>query len=297
MAEARKVIITCAVTDRSTPTMSPPPITRSDRGERHRRGAPATVLHLARSARRPADAGPRRVHAVSAADPRRDRRDHQHHYRRFGRHDPRGTARGARACSQMCSLNMGSMNSVCSMAGRYETWQYDWEPRYLELARQHLQEHVPRYERILRELARLRTVSSSSATTSDICTLAHFLERGWSNRRCSCRRSSEFWAASAPIRKPAAHARSPTSCSAVELRVVDSGAGRHQMNLVTIGATMGGHVRWDSRTALPRARRAGARQCRAVRKIRGILKPSRSRSQPRRSPPYAGPQRTDRVAF
>src|SRR6202521_3844267 len=37
---------------------------------------------------------------------------------------------------EMCSLNMGSMNfGLFHMAGRYSTWQYDWEPRYLESSR------------------------------------------------------------------------------------------------------------------------------------------------------------------
>ena len=185
---------------------------------------------------------------IHAAHRRRD----QHHDRRRARHERRG-AHAARARTfkpELCSLNMGSMNfGLFGAVDRIKEFKHDWEP------------HVPRGDAATSSSAtrsrtsstiveparreRARASSSSATTSATSTTLAHFLERGIVEaaavraddlrhpRRHRAETSRTCCTCGAP----------PTACSATTTSWSILGAGRHQTNLVTMGAIMGGNVR------------------------------------------------------
>src|SRR5690606_28996469 len=143
MAEARKVIITCAVTGSiHTPTMSP--------------HLPITPDEVAQAAIGAAEAGAAIIH-LHARDPNtgkptpspdvfmqflpriKQSTDAVVNITTGGGHGMSLQERLAaplKASPEMCSLNMGSMNfGLYPMLQRYKSWKYDWEPAYLENSR------------------------------------------------------------------------------------------------------------------------------------------------------------------
>src|ERR1700716_1322544 len=143
MAEARKVIITCAVTGSiHTPTMTPYlPITPDEvaAGAIAAAEAGAAILHL--HARDPKDGRP----TPSAGGfmeflPRiKQQPDGGINIATGGGHGMSLQDRlqaPLRAKPEMCSLNMGSMNfGLYPMLDRYKDWKYEWEPQFLEMTR------------------------------------------------------------------------------------------------------------------------------------------------------------------
>ena len=249
---ANKVIISCAVTgcdphaqhvglsadhaggDRA----------RLDRGGRGgRRDHPSA---RARPADRRADARSGGVHALPAGDQAERRRGGEHHHRRRADHDagrPAGRAAG------------GEAGDVQPEHGQHELQHLPrrrpgegLEVRLGEaVSRRHRQLHLPQHVHATSPASssgwarRTARGSSSSATTSGICTTwpIAWIRRS-SSRRCSCRRSSAFSAASAPIRA--------TCCSCAETADKLFGddyvwsvlaAGRHQMAFTTMAGIHG----------------------------------------------------------
>ncbi|MCB1754291.1 MAG: 3-keto-5-aminohexanoate cleavage protein [Gammaproteobacteria bacterium] len=137
------IIITCAVTGSiHTPTMSPYlPLTPADIAEQAIEAAEAgaAVLHL--HARDPRDGRP-------TADP-----DVFMQFLPVIRQNTEAIVNistggsslmtveermqaSIQAAPEMCSMNMGSMNfGIFPLAGRYDDWQHDWEPRLLNATR------------------------------------------------------------------------------------------------------------------------------------------------------------------
>ena len=158
------------------------------------------------------------------------------------------TAAARRFAPELCSLNMGSMNfATFPMAAGITHYKHDWEPGYLEVtARLHLSQHVRRHrDDRSRRWASKAPGSSSSATTSDISTPRALLDaRRSSSRRCSCRLIFGILGGIGPDVENLVHMKTIAErLFGDDFHLSVLGAGRHQTNLVTIGAIMGGNVR------------------------------------------------------
>lgn len=140
---AKKVIITCAVTGSiHTPTMSPAlPVTPDEIAEQSVAAAEAgaAILHL--HARDPESGRPSADPATFMAFLPRIKQacDAVVNITTGGSAQMTLEDRLAaplQAEPEMCSLNMGSMNfGIFPLARRYDDWQHDWEPGFLEASR------------------------------------------------------------------------------------------------------------------------------------------------------------------
>jgi uncharacterized protein (DUF849 family) len=225
MAEARKVIITCAVTGAiHTPSMSP--------------HLPITPEEIADAAVGAAEAGAAIVH-LHARDPETGRPD------QTPRPSPAScpvikqradcvvnlTTGGAPWMSveervrpaatlkpEVASLNMGSMNfGLFPMLARYKDSKHDWERQYLEGSRDLVFKNTYKdIEYILRTCAEGETrFEFECYDTAHLYNLAHFLSAASSARRSSSRPCSASWAGSAPTRRTCCTCGAPpTACSA-----------------------------------------------------------------------------------
>ena len=143
MAQARKVIITCAVTGSiHTPTMSEHlPITPDEIAKESIAAweAGASIIHL--HARDPKDGRPTPDPDVFMQFlPRiKQNTDAVVNITTGGGHGMTLQERLAaplRASPEMTSLNMGSMNfGLYPMLDRYKSFKYEWEPKHLENSR------------------------------------------------------------------------------------------------------------------------------------------------------------------
>jgi uncharacterized protein (DUF849 family) len=282
---ARKVIITCAVTGSiHTPTMSPYlPITPDQIAEDAVGAAQAgaAILHL--HARDPKDGRP-------TPDPDvfmqflpkiRERTDAVINITTGGA----GTmtlderlAAPLRVKPEMCSLNMGSMNfGLYHMMARYTTWQYDWEPEYLEGSRDRIFKNTFKdIERILKELGEGcgTRFEFECYDVGHLYTLAHFLDRGLVKPPLFVQTIFGILGGIGPDPENLAHMRTIADKlfgrETYEWSIL--GAGRHQMNLITMGAVMGGNVRVGLEDSLYAGKgRLAADNAEQVQKIRAIL--------------------------
>ncbi|MFC3051580.1 BKACE family enzyme [Kordiimonas pumila] len=280
----RKIIITCAVTGSIyTPTMSPHlPVTPAEiaAASIDAAKAGAAIIHL--HARVPEDGRP-------SADPA--------HFMEFCPVIDAATdavlnistggsslmslderLAPARAISpEMCSLNMGSMNfGIFTLKRKYENWKHDWEPKLLEATRHTL-------------------FTNSYANIEDI--LADLGEKGGSRFEFECYDMSHIETLAYYLRQGKVKAplyvqfvlgvmggigASPENLMAMKAsadRLLGDAyqfsvlaAGRHQIELATLGVILGGNVRVgleDSLTIPPgRLATSNAEQ---VRKIRTII--------------------------
>jgi uncharacterized protein (DUF849 family) len=187
MAEARKVVITCAVTGAiHTPSMSP--------------HLPVTPEEIADAAVGAAEAGAAIVH-LHARDPATGRPDQTPEA--FGRFLPlikqrsevvvnlttggglgmtveQRVAPAATFKPEVASLNMGSMNfGIFPMLGRFTEFRHDWERPYLEASRDHVFKNTYKdIEYILRTCAGNGTrFEFECYDTAHLYNLAYFLDR------------------------------------------------------------------------------------------------------------------------
>ena len=239
MAAPRKVIITCAVTGAiHTPSMSP--------------HLPITPQQIADEAIAAAEAGAAILH-LHARDPATGRPDQTPEA--FARFLPLIHARSNAVINlttggspymlagervqpaavfkpEVASLNMGSMNlGLFPMLTRFKTFQHDWERGHLEATRDMV------FKNTFADIEMILTTCSESGTrfefecydTAHLYNLAHFVDRGLvigshgddvSHMRRTADRlfGSEY-----------------------EWSVL--GAGKSQMRVAAISASMGGHVR------------------------------------------------------
>ena len=144
MASAsRKVIISCAVTGSiHTPTMTPYlPITPDEiaAGAIGAANAGAAILHL--HARDPKDGRPTPDPAVfmQFLPQIKEATNAVVNITTGGGHGmslEERLAAALQAKPEMASLNMGSMNfGLFQALGKQKQWQYEWEPKYLEMTR------------------------------------------------------------------------------------------------------------------------------------------------------------------
>jgi len=255
MADSRKVIITCAVTGSiHTPTMTP--------------HLPITPEQIARDAIAAAEAGAAILH-LHARDPRDGRPTPDPEV--FKQFVPaimdatdaviNITTGGGQTMTlderlaaplalkpEMCSCNMGSMNfGLFHLIPKYKSWKYDWEPQYLEGSRSGIFRNTfADIERILKTLGDEHGVrfEFECYDVGHLYTLAHFIDRGLIKPPFFVQTIFGILGGIGADPENLVHMRSIANKlfgDAYQWSIL--AAGRHQMNLVTMGATMGGHVR------------------------------------------------------
>ena len=255
MASSRKVIITCASTGSiHTPSMSPHlPLTPEDIADQSIAAAEAgaAILHL--HARDPKDGRPTPDPDVfmQFLRPIRDRCDAVINITTGGGHgmslDER-LAAPLRIRPEMTSLNMGSMNfGLFPMLARYDEFRYEWERAHLENSRDFI------FRNTFKDIEHILEVLGEGCGTrfefecydiGHLYTLAHFLDRGLVKPPLFVQSIFGILGGIGADPENVTHMR----------RIADKlfgddylwsvlAGGRHQLPLVTMGATMGGNVR------------------------------------------------------
>ena len=255
MASSRKVIITCASTGSiHTPSMSPHlPLTPEDIADQSIAAAEAgaAILHL--HARDPTDGRPTPDPDVfmQFLRPIRDRCDAVINITTGGGHgmslDER-LAAPLRIRPEMTSLNMGSMNfGLFPMLARYDEFRYEWERAHLENSRDFI------FRNTFKDIEHILEVLGEGCGTrfefecydiGHLYNLAHFLDRGLVKPPLFVQSIFGILGGIGADPENVTHMR----------RIADKlfgddylwsvlAGGRHQLPLVTMGATMGGNVR------------------------------------------------------
>ena len=254
MAEARKVIITCAVTGSiHTPSMSP--------------HLPVTPDEIAQSAIGAAEAGAAIIH-LHARDPKDGRPTQDPDV--FLQFLPRikqateavvNTTTGGgptmpieermgpavKLKPEVASLNMGSMNfGFYPMLGRFKDFTHDWERAHLEGSRDLV------FKNTFQDIERVLTACRANGTRFEfecydighLYNLAHFLDRGLVEPPLFVQSVFGILGGIGGHPEDLMHMRRTAD------RLFGSdyhwsilGAGRNQIRLATIGASMGANVR------------------------------------------------------
>ncbi len=255
MAQARKVIITCAVTGSiHTPTMTPYlPLTPDEIAKDSVAAAEAgaAIIHL--HARDPKDGKPTPDPNVFMQFlPRiKQQSDAVINITTGGGHGMTLEERLAapmRASPEMCSLNMGSMNfGLYPMLDRYKSFKHDWERTHLENSRDFIFRNTFKdIERVLKELGEVHGTrfEFECYDIGHLYTLAHFLDRKLVKPPLFVQTIFGILGGIGADHENLMHMR----------RIADKlfgdsyqwsilAAGRHQLPFVTMGAIMGGNVR------------------------------------------------------
>ena len=255
MAEARKVIITCAVTGSiHTPTMTPYlPITPDEvaAGAIGAAEAGAAILHL--HARDPVDGRP-------TPDPKvfmqflpqiKASTDAVINITTGGGHNMTVQERLAApllAKPEVCSLNMGSMNfGLYPNLDKRKEWKYDWEPQYLEASRDFI------FRNTFKDIEySLKHLGEDCGTRFEfecydvghLYNLAHFLDRKLVKPPLLVQTIFGILGGMGTDPENLMHVKTIADKLFGDQYLWSIlGAGRHQMGLVTMGALMGGNVR------------------------------------------------------
>ena len=250
----RKVIITCAVTGSiHTPTMSPHlPVTPDQIAHSAIEAAEAgaAILHL--HARNPEDGRPSPnpddfsylpeiaastdavINITTGGAPNMTVQDR--------------LRAAKRVQPEMCSLNMGSMNfGLYPMLRKHQEWKHRWEPEYLEGSRDFIFRNTFKdIEHILKEMGDGcgTRFEFECYDVGHIYTLAHFLERGLVKAPLFVQFIFGILGGIGPEPENLLFMRQTAQRllgNTFEWSVL--GAGRHQMSLGTLSASLGGHVR------------------------------------------------------
>jgi uncharacterized protein (DUF849 family) len=157
------------------------------------------------------------------------------------------TAAATRFAPELCSLNMGSMNfAIFPMAQSIETFKHEWEPGYLEMTRDYI------FRNTFKDIESVVTTLGAEGTrfefecydVGQLYTLAHFLNRGLVTPPLFVQLIFGILGGIGPDVENLLHMKATADRlfgDAYRWSVL--GAGRHQTNLVTIGAILGGNVR------------------------------------------------------
>jgi uncharacterized protein (DUF849 family) len=280
----RKVIITCAVTGSvHTPSMTP--------------HLPITPDEIARESIEAAEAGAAIIH-LHARDPKDGRPTPDPDV--FMQFLPRikqttdavvnittGGSLGMsiedrlaaplRAKPELCSLNMGSMNfGLFHVTEKITQWKHDWERQYVEKTKDLIVSNTfAQIERFIRELGHGHGTrfECECYDIGHLYTLAHFLDRKLLEPPLFIQTIFGIMGGIGAHPEDLMHMRRTAD------RLFGSdyhwsilAAGRHQLNLATMGAIMGGNVRVGLEDSIylgpGRLAKGNAEQ---VRKIRTIL--------------------------
>lgn len=278
-----KVIITCAVTGSiHTPSMSPYLPVTAEQITDHAVGAAeagAAILHL--HARDPLTGRP-------SADPA--------HFSGFLPRIKQATdavlnlstggsatmslderlAAPRAAEPEMCSLNMGSMNfALYPAAARITDWRHDWEKPFLENSDDLVFKNTPRdIARILTELGQERGArfEFECYDLSHLYMLRHFADRGLVKAPFFIQFVFGVLGGMGPDPENLSHMKLiADKLFGQDYMFSVLAAGRHQIPLTTMAATMGGHVRVGLEDSLMIARgqlaRTNAEQVAKIRRI------------------------------
>ena len=254
-APARKVIVSCAVTGAiHVPSQSPYlPLTPEQIGESAVGAAEAgaAILHL--HARNPADGSPTPDPDVFAQflPVIKERTDAVVNITTGGGHrmtlDER-LAGPLRFKPEMCSLNMGSMNfGLFPVKQRIKEYKHDWEEPYLENSRDYIFRNTyTDIEHILKALGEAHGVrfEFECYDVGHLYNLAHFLDRGLVRPPLFVQTIFGILGGIGSDPEDLLHMkRTADRLFGDQWLWSILSAGRHQMNLVTMGAIMGGNVR------------------------------------------------------
>lgn len=280
----RKVIITCAVTGSvHTPSMTPHlPITPDD---------------IARESIEAAEAGAAIIH-LHARDPKDGRPTPDPDV--FMRFLPRikqttdavvnittGGSLGMtmedrlaaplRARPELCSLNMGSMNfGLFHVTEKITDWKYEWERAYVEKTKDLIVSNTfAQIERFIRELGHGcgTRFECECYDVGHLYTLAHFVDRKLLEPPLFIQTIFGIMGGIGAHPEDLMHMRRTADrLFGADYQWSILAAGRHQINLATMGAAMGGNVRVGLEDSIylgpGRLAKGNAEQ---VRKIRAIL--------------------------
>ena len=228
-----KIIISCAVTGSiHTPSMSPfLPVTAEAIAEQAigAAAAGAAILHL--HARDPQDAVVNLTTGGSAVMTMEQR-----------------LAGPMAAEPEMCSLNMGSMNfALYPMLGKRTEWLHDWEEPFLRESDDLVFKNTPRdIETVLRLMGRERGArfEFECYDLSHLQMLRHFVDRGLIQAPIFIKFVMGVLGGIAAEPEHLAYLKQTAdSLFGDDYMFSVLAAGRQQMALARLGATMGGHVR------------------------------------------------------
>lgn len=249
-----KVIITCAVTGAiHTPTMS--------------EHIPITAEEISRSALDAVEAGAAIVH-LHARDPKTGKPDQSPRlFEPFlqsikqqsncvinlttGGSPQMEVAERLRPAAhfkpEIASLNMGTMNfGLYPMLERFDTFKYDWERPFLEGSRERIFKNTfADIENILRTCADNGTrFEVECYDIGHLYTLAHFADRGIIEAPFFVQSVFGILGGIGPHAEDVAHMkRTADRLFGNDYRWSVLGAGRNQMRIATLAASMGGNVR------------------------------------------------------
>ena len=148
---------------------------------------------------------------------------------------------------EMCSLNMGSMNfGLYPVLTRVKETKYTWERDYLENSRGFIFRNTfADIERILEQLGEHGTrFEFECYDVGHLYALAHFLDRGLVRPPLFVQTIFGILGGIGPDPEDLLHMKRTADRLFGDAYLWSIlGAGRHQMNLITMGAIMGGHVR------------------------------------------------------
>jgi uncharacterized protein (DUF849 family) len=153
-----------------------------------------------------------------------------------------------RAKPEMCSLNMGSMNfGRYPIMSRIKEYRFDWEEADLESSRDYIFRNTyADIEYILRELGDTHGVrfEFECYDVGHLYNLAHFLDRGLVKPPLFVQTIFGILGGIGTDPEDLLHMkRTADRLFGDDYLWSILGAGRHQMNLITMGAIMGGNVR------------------------------------------------------
>jgi len=279
----RKVIITCAVTGSvHTPTMTPYlPITPDqiahDSIEAAEAGA--SIIHL--HARDPKDGRPTPNPDVFMQFLPRIKQSCEAVIKittggSLGMTMEDRLAAPLRAKPELCSLNMGSMNfGIFHITQKIDQWQHEWEKPYVEKTRDLIVSNTfAQIERFIRELGHGcgTRFECECYDVGHLYTLAHFLDRKLLEPPLFVQTIFGILGGIGPHPEDLMHMRRTADrLFGRDYQWSILAAGRHQINLATIGATMGGNVRVGLEDSIylgpGRLAKSNAEQVRRIRKI------------------------------
>jgi uncharacterized protein (DUF849 family) len=282
MAQARKVIITCAVTGAiHTPSMSP--------------HLPVTPEEIADAAVGAAEAGAAIIH-LHARDPETGRPDQSPEA--FARFLPVIKQRSGCVINlttgggpwmqvdervgpaatfkpEVASLNMGSMNfGLFPMLGRFQQFSHGWERQHLENSRDLV------FRNTFKDIEYVLQTCQGNGTrfefecydTAHLYNLAHFLERGLVQPPLFVQTVFGILGGIGPHPEDVQHMkRTADRLFGNAYRWSVLGAGRNQMPIAAMAAAMGGNVRvgledslWDGPGRLAESNAAQVRRVRQI---------------------------------
>ncbi|MGF9693996.1 3-keto-5-aminohexanoate cleavage protein [Rhizobium sp. 0TCS1.26] len=279
---SRKVIVTCAITGGiHTPSMSPHlPVSAdqiaADAIEAAEAGA--AILHL--HARHPADGRPTQDPAAFAAFLPRIKQATGAVLNLTTGGSPTMTVEerlqpALKFAPEVASLNMGSMNfGLYPMLGRYEKFQHDWEPEYLEKTRDTVFKNTFKdIEHILRHCGGNGTrFEFECYDTSHLYTLAHFRDRGLVEGPLFIQTVFGILGGIGTHPDDVSHMKRTADRLFGDSYIWSVlGAGRHQLPITAMAAAMGGNVRvgledslWDGPGRLATSNAVQVRRIRQV---------------------------------